>query len=57
MAEQAKRSAELVVIIYCNLALTFTLCPVYVVDFERLALATPLVDQGEWHQVCSTCSL
>lgn len=46
MTEQAKRSAEQVVIIYCNFELTFTASPVYVFDFERLVLATPLVDQG-----------
>lgn len=44
--EQAKRSAELAVIIYCNFELPFTVSPVYVFDFERLVLATPVVDQG-----------
>lgn len=57
MTEQAKRSAEVLVIIYCNFALTFTVSPVYVLDFERLVLAAPLVNQGEWHQVRSPCSL
>lgn len=46
MTKQAKRLAELVVIIYCNFELTFTVSPVYVFDFERLVLANPLVDQG-----------